>query len=324
MMQALTKKRVLVTGGTGLVGGHLTESLVARGAKVHITTRSHNPQSYFAGRSLGTKVVNAWCDITDFRRVIDVVTKYEIEYIFHVAAQSTVTAAYVNPYETFLTNVMGTVHILEAARRSPYIKAVIVASSDKAYGKDCLKATEVQKLAGDHPYEVSKSSADLIALSYYKTYGLPVAVSRFGNIFGPGDLNFSRLIPGIMDAVINQKVLEVRSDGNFTRDYLYVKDVVEGYVLLAEKIDKIAGEAFNFSANSNFSVKAMIEKISSILGQTCQYRVLNNHKNEIQEQSISNEKARRLLAWEPKYSFEEGVKETYIWYKKYFEETPNK
>jgi CDP-glucose 4,6-dehydratase len=246
-----------------------------------------------------------------------VISKYEIEYIFHVAAQPIVPTAFINPKETLEVNIMGTVNILEAARHYPKIKGVVAASSDKAYGKKCNNATETAPMAGDHPYDVSKSCADLIARTYAKTYNLPIAVSRFGNIYGPGDLNVNRIIPGIMKAIIFNETLEIRSDGTFIRDYVYVKDVADGYLLLMENIEKAKGEAFNFSTGYNFSVLQLIEKVSEVVGQKCKYKVVDNQKNEIPSQSLSYEKATKVLGWKSNYSFEDGVKETFEWYGKY-------
>ena len=318
MKHKLNEKSVLVTGAMGLVGGHLTEKLVELGANVHVTYRSHNPRSYFYKKNLDSKVISADCDIKNFQRVFDIVSKYEIEHIFHVAAQPIVYTAYSNPRETLESNIMGTVNILEAARLSPKIKGVVVASSDKAYGKKCDNAVETEPMAGDHPYDVSKSCTDLIARMYAKTYDLPVAVSRFGNIYGPGDMNFNRIVPGIMKAILNNKTLEIRSDGKFVRDYVYVKDVADGYVTLMENMNKIKGEAFNFSTGYNFSVIEIIKKIEKILNKKCEYKILNAQKNEIPEQSLSFEKATKVLGWKSQYAFEEGIVETYNWYQEYF------
>jgi len=311
-------KNVLVTGATGLVGGHIVEKLIAQGATVFITRRSTDSRSYFTKNDFGQKTISAFCDIKDYNRVFNVISKYEIEYIFHVAAQPIVTTAFVNPKEALEVNIMGTVNILEAARNCPQVKGVVVASSDKAYGKKCDNAAESAPMAGDHPYDVSKSCADLIARAYAKTYGLPVAVSRFGNIYGPGDLNLNRLIPGIMKALILEETLEVRSDGNFIRDYVYVKDVADGYLLLMENVVKFKGEAFNFSTGYNFSVLQLIEKISRVIGQECRYKILNNQQNEIPFQSLNYEKATKVLGWKSAHTFEEGIKETFEWYNKYF------
>ena len=314
----LKRKNVLITGATGLVGGHLAEKLVEMGSNVHITYRSFNPKSYFTGKKLNEKVVSVVCDIKDFNRVFDIIVKYEIEHIFHVAAQPIVDTAYINPRETFESNIMGTVNILEASRRSPKIKGVVVASSDKAYGKKCSNAKENEPMAGDHPYDVSKSCADLIARTYAKTYDLPVAVSRFGNIYGPGDFNFNRIMPGIMKAILKNETLKVRSDGKFIRDYVYVKDVADGYVILMENMDKAKGEAFNFSTGYNFSVVEMIKKVEKILNKKCKHKILNVQKNEIPFQSLNFEKAKKVLGWKSRYAFEEGIVETFDWYKELF------
>jgi len=311
-------KKILITGATGLVGGHITQKLIAQGANVFITRRSNDPRSYFNGNELEHGVISANCDIKDYNRVFDVISKYEIEYIFHLAAQPIVPVAFVNPKETLEVNIMGTVNILEASRHCLNIRGVVVASSDKAYGKKCDNATEATPVAGDHPYDVSKSCADLIARAYAKTYNLPIAVSRFGNIYGPGDLNINRIIPGIMKAIILDETLELRSDGTFVRDYVYVKDVADGYLLLMENMEKVKGEAFNFSTGYNFSVLDLIEKISKIVGKGCKYKILNTQKNEIPAQSLNYEKANKVLGWKPNYSFEEGIKETYEWYGRYF------
>ncbi|PIR75657.1 MAG: sugar dehydratase, partial [Candidatus Magasanikbacteria bacterium CG10_big_fil_rev_8_21_14_0_10_43_9] len=265
-MSSLSNKNIFVTGGTGLVGSHLVETLLEiEGANIVCLVREKNSKSYFYKQGFEDRVTIVYGDLNDKERIFNIVTAYEIDYIFHIGAQAIVQTSFINPYETFTSNIMGTVHVLEAARLSPRVKGVVVASSDKAYGKNCHNATEDNALAGDHPYDVSKSCTDLIALSYFKTYGVPVTVSRFGNIYGPGDLNMNRIIPGIMKSVIDSTNLELRSDGTFLRDYVYVKDVVDGYVTLAEKIDIAKGEAFNFSSGHNFSVLDLVSKVGSIV-----------------------------------------------------------
>lgn len=317
MKNYFKNKKVLVTGATGLVGGHIVDKLVAQGAIVFVTRRSKDFRSYFTEKKLDEKTISASCDIKDYSRVFDVISKYEIEYIFHLAAQPIVPTAFINPKEALETNIMGTVNILEAARNCPSIKGIVLASSDKAYGKKCDDATEAAPMAGDHPYDVSKSCADLITRAYANTYNLPVAVSRFGNIYGPGDLNTNRIIPGIMKAIISNETLEIRSDGTFIRDYVYVKDVADGYLLLMENIAKVKGEAFNFSTGYNFSVLQLIEKVSGVVGKKCKYEITNDQKNEIPSQSLNYDKAAKILGWKSNYTFEEGMKETFEWYKKY-------
>lgn len=315
-MSSLANKNIFVTGGTGLVGSHLVEKLLLlKPANIVCLDRSVDPNSYFCRQGLDKKVILAYGDLKDKERIFDIVTKYEINFIFHVAAQPIVPMAFINPYETLVSNIMGTVHILEAARLSPYIKGVVVASSDKAYGKHCDNAAEDNALSGDHPYDVSKSCADLISQTYYKTYGVPVTISRFGNIYGPGDLNTNRIIPGIMNSIINDARLDIRSDGTFKRDYVYVKDVVDGYICLAENIERAKGEAFNFSSGFNYSVLDLINKIGGLLGKKIDYKIVNNQKNEIPSQSLNFDKAMKVLGWKSEYSFEDGIKETYNWYK---------
>ncbi|MFA7653862.1 MAG: GDP-mannose 4,6-dehydratase [Candidatus Magasanikbacteria bacterium] len=318
-MSKLTNKNIFVTGGTGLVGSHLVEKLFAvNPAKIVCLVRSHDPQSYFYLNNSDKKVVSVFGDLNDKERIFNIITKYEISHIFHIGAQAIVHTALINPYEAIATNVMGTVNILEAARLSPLIQAVVVASSDKAYGKDCVNATEEHALAGDHPYDASKSATDLIAMAYHNTYGLPITVSRFGNIYGPGDLNFNRIIPGAMKAIIKDELLEIRSDGSFERDYVYVKDVVDGYISLAENIDKTKGQAFNFSSGINLSVLGLIAEMEKILNKKLKYTVLNIQKNEIPKQSLNFNKSKNVLGWRPSTDFTQATKETYQWYEKYF------
>lgn len=310
----LVNKNVLVTGGAGLVGSHVAEKLLALGAKVLVLDIVLEPKSYFAAQGLSKKCAVIMQDVRDAQKVKDIVKQNNIGYIFHLAAQALVPQALDDPYLTLDTNIMGTVSVLEAARLNRGVLGVVVASSDKAYGKKSFDVDEDQPLAGDHPYDVSKSAADLITTAYFQTYGVPAVVSRFGNIFGPGDLNFNRIVPGIMDAVINKHTLEIRSDGSFLRDYVYVKDVADGYAALAEQIEKTKGQAFNFSSGHNFSVIDLVKKISSILNKPVDYKVLNTQTNEIPAQKLNWEKAKRVLGWKPKFTLEEGVKETFEWY----------
>jgi len=319
-MSQLTNKNIFVTGGTGLVGAHLVKRLLElKPNKIVCLCRSKDPSSLFYFEKLDEKVISSYGDLKDKERIFDLISKHEINYIFHVAAQPIVPTAFINPYETLATNIMGTVNVLEAARMCPNIYGIVVASSDKAYGKDCFMADESQPLAGDHPYDVSKSCTDLISQTYAKTYGLPVAISRFGNIYGPGDLNFNRIIPEIMKAVAEDSILKIRSNGQFKRDYVYVKDVVDGYVCLAENIEKIKGEAFNFSSGQNFSVLKLVEDISKIIDAKVKFEIIDNQKNEIPEQSLNFSKAEKMLGWKSKHSFADGIKETHEWYKKYFD-----
>ncbi len=311
----LADKTILVTGGTGFVGSHLVEKLCASGARVVVPYRSVDPKSYFAIQKLQTKAVMTIADLKNYTRVLDIVTKYEITHIFHLAAQPIVTTAYINPLETMASNVMGTAHILEAARVSG-VKGVIITSSDKAYGKSKKQYEETDPLRGDHPYEASKSAADLLAHSYWKTYRLPVVVTRFGNIYGPGDLNFSRIVPGIMKAIFDKEVLHLRSDGTFVRDYVYVGDIVSAYMWILDHFDLVRGEALNVASDTSVSVLDLIKKSKSILHKPIRYSIDKTEVNEITYQHLSYEKIKKL-GWRPHISLKQGLTQTYKWYKKY-------
>ncbi len=314
-MNYFKNKNILVTGGTGFVGSHLVEELVNQGANVITTYLELDPLSYFFSQKLNEKVVMVQADVEDFEKMHDIITKNNIEYIFHLAAQAIVETAFYNPKRTLTTNIIGTINILESARLFPKVKAIIVASSDKAYGK-LIKGRykETDPLRGDHPYEVSKSSADLISYSYYKTYGVPVITTRFGNIYGEGDLNFSRIIPGILKSLIKNETLELRSNGKFIRDYLYVKDVVNGYLLLARNINRVKGEAFNFGSKETLSVLEVIKLIEKTLKKKVNYKILNSAKNEIPYQSLDFSKINRLFSWNPKYSLKNTIESIESWY----------
>jgi CDP-glucose 4,6-dehydratase len=311
-------KNVLVTGGTGFVGSHLVEELLKHGANVITTFEYTDPSSYFMVKGFDKKVTMVNIDIGQFDRVFDIVTKLEVEYIFHLAAQAIVTTAYANPRRTLESNIMGTTNVLESARLFPRVKAVVVASSDKAYGKLGVgKETyiETDPLKGDHPYDVSKSATDLIANMYFKTYQVPVVTTRFGNIYGEGDNNFSRIIPGIMMSLLKNQKLELRSDGKAVRDYLYVKDVAKGYLLLAEKIEETKGEAYNFGSNDTLSVIDLVEEISKALKTKVPFKVLNITKNEIPYQSLNYEKIKKL-GWKNDSLVNKTADDIYNWYKK--------
>lgn len=312
-MERIIGKSILVTGGTGLVGGHLVEALCERKCRVVVLYRSLDSRSYFASKKLSQKSIMVVGDLKDADRIFDIVTKYEIEYIFHLGAQAIVPTAYSNPLETIATNVMGTVHILEAVRRYPGIKGVVIASSDKAYGKSEKTYKESDPLCGDHPYEVSKSSADMIAFTYYKTYGLPIIITRFGNIYGPGDLNMSRIVPGIMKSILSGEKLVLRSDGTHIRDYIYVGDVVSGYLFLLSNIKKIKGEAFNLSSSDSISVVDLIRLAEKILHKKILYSIANTAVNEIPFQHLDYQKIQKF-GWTSKCTLRKGLPLTYAWY----------
>ena len=307
-------KNVLVTGGTGFVGSHLVEELINQGANVVTTFEYTDPSSYFMVKGFDKKVTMAKVDVAQYDEVFDLITKFEIEYIFHLAAQAIVTTAFANPRRTLESNIMGTTNVLESARLYPKVKAIVVASSDKAYGKLASgQYLETDPVRGDHPYDVSKSATDLISNMYFKTYQIPVVTTRFGNIYGEGDNNFSRIIPAIMKSLLNKETLELRSDGKSVRDYLYVKDVAKGYLMLAEKVDEIKGEAFNFGSNDTLSVIELIEEIEKELKIKVPYKVLNIAKNEIPYQSLNYEKIKKI-GWKNKENVKTTSKRIYDWY----------
>jgi CDP-glucose 4,6-dehydratase len=315
-MERLKGHNILVTGGTGFVGSHLCEALVGLGARVIVPYRSVDPSSYFSVKNLEKRVVMAQGDVTDRRRMVDIVTKYEIEDIFHLAAQPIVQTAYNNPIETITTNVLGAAHVLDAAWNSGTVKRIVMTSSDKAYGKSDKPYREDDPLRGDHPYEASKSAADMITQSYIRTYGAPVATVRFGNIYGPGDLNASRIIPGIMHTVVNGGQLVLRSDGTFVRDYVYVGDVVSAYIYLLEHFDTTKGETYNIASRISLSVVDLIKQSEKILGVPIRYVIKNTQVNEIPYQHLDWSKIAKV-GWSPKFTLEMGLLETFGWYKKH-------
>jgi len=308
-------KKVLVTGYEGFLGSNLTRKLIDLGARViglDIVTRRKKTilTPYFSKM----KIVKG--SVANYKLITKLIKSEKIEYIFHLAATSLVGNALNQPTRAFNTNIKGTWNILEASRQDKTVKGIIVASSDKAYGiQSKLPYKENSPLAGSHPYDASKSCADLLAYTYFHTYQLPVAITRCGNIYGPGDFNFSRIIPDAFRCLIRNNVLKIRSDGKFTRDYIHVDDVVNAYLLLARKMKKLklGGEAFNFSNESPISVLKLVKLMSSRI----RYKITNQAKYEIPHQYLSAAKARKILKWKPRYGLQEGLKETYSWYRDY-------
>jgi CDP-glucose 4,6-dehydratase len=313
----------LVTGATGLVGSWLVRRLVAMGAEVVCLVRDWVPQATVLNEPWIDRVRIARGDICDQSLVERVLGEYEIDTVMHLAAQAIVGVANRNPVSTFESNIAGTWSVLEACRRSPRVKQIVTASSDKAYG-DCstLPYIEATPLAGQHPYDVSKSCADLIARSYAVTYGLPVAITRCGNFYGGGDLNWNRIVPGTIRGVLRGQAPVIRSDGQFVRDYFYVEDGAAAYMLLAEKLaenPQLRGEAFNFSNETQISVLELVARIQREMNSNYVPRILGEASNEIRNQHLSAEKARTVLHWQPLYSLEDGLRETIAWYKTFLE-----
>jgi CDP-glucose 4,6-dehydratase len=308
-------KNILITGATGLVGGNLAQRLTNEGANVVALVRSKNPKSYFSTENLESKATLAYGDLSNLEKICGIMGRYEIEYVFHLAAQPIVTTAKENPYETFTTNIAGTLNILEAIRRSSTVKSAIIASSDKSYGESpALPYTEDMPMNGVFPYDASKSCADIISLSYARTYGLPIAVTRCANIYGAGDLNFNRLIPGAIKAGLTDTTLDIRSDGKMVREYLHVSDVVDAYLMLADKINDVKGEAFNFTNGESTNVIETIAKVSEALETDITINILNTAKGEIPSQTLSCEKAKSRLGWSARCNLSAGLRLTIPWY----------
>lgn len=315
-------KKVLLTGATGLVGSWLAKALREEGAEVVALVRDWDPQSEYI-RNEGYKqdsIVNG--ALEDYFAVERAINEHEVSIVFHLAAQAIVGAAHRSPLPTLEANVRGTYNLLEACRvHADRVKAVVVASSDKAYGTSPeLPYVESMPLRGLQPYEVSKSCADLIAQSYAHTYAMPVVIGRCGNIYGGGDLNWSRIIPGTIRSLLNGQRPEIRSDGTFLRDYIYVKDVASAYLAMAQAALKTEhrGEGFNFSPEKALSVLDVVAAVQRAVGREDLQPVIRNEAvGEIHSQYLDASKANRELGWSPKYSLDQGLVETVKWYREY-------
>lgn len=312
-------RSVLVTGCTGLLGSWLVEELVNREAQVTAIVRDLVPRSRLYKDARQDKINIVHGQIEDLSVLKRTIAEYEIDTVFHLAAQTIVGVANKDPLGTFEANIKGTWNVLEACRQVGGVSRIVVASSDKAYGdQDILPYDENTPLQGEHPYDVSKSCADLICRTYYVSYGLPVCVTRCGNFYGGGDLNFNRIVPDTIRSSLVQKPVTIRSDGSYIRDYFYVRDGALAYLHLAEKMDnsKIWGEAFNFSNELQLTVLEIVDKVLLLMNQShLKPIILNQAKNEIKHQYLSAQKARDILQWVPCYSLEQGLQETINWYK---------
>ncbi len=315
-------KNVFITGCTGLLGSWLTKALVERGANVIGLIRDLVPKSNLNWSGFNKKITTIRGELEDYVLLERALNEYEIDSVYHLGAQTIVTIANRNPISTFETNIKGTWNLLEACRRSPKIERIIFASSDKAYGaQDKLPYNEETPLEGRHPYDVSKSCADLLCQSYHETYNLPVCITRCGNFYGGGDLNFNRIVPGTIRSVLNKEQPIIRSNGKMIRDYFYIEDGVEAYLTLAEKMDEdnIHGEAFNFSNEEPLTVLEIVDKILAVMDCDLEPIVLNKSSNEIESQFLSANKARKILKWKPLYTMEDGLKKSTDWYKAFFQ-----
>jgi CDP-glucose 4,6-dehydratase len=312
---------VFITGATGLVGSWLVKKLIEAEADIVCLVRDWVPQSELVRANLIDKVKVVRGDVRDQADLERILGEHEIDTVIHLAAQTIVGIANRNPVSTFESNIQGTWSLLEACRRSPLVKQVVIASSDKAYGdQEILPYDETTPLQGQHPYDVSKSCADLISYSYAKVYNLPVVITRCGNFYGGGDLNWNRIVPGTIRSVLRGQRPIIRSDGTFIRDYFYVEDGAAAYMFLAEKLaekPELKGEAFNFSNEIQITVSELTTRILRAMNSDLQPDIRNEASNEIKHQYLSAQKARTMLGWSPLFDLEEGLERTIDWYKEF-------
>jgi CDP-glucose 4,6-dehydratase len=314
---------VLVTGATGLLGGRLVHRLVEAGSDVTCVVRDWVPRSELVRSGDIERVRVARGDVRDGPLLERVLAEDAVHTVFHLAAQTIVSIANRNPLSTWETNIGGTWALLEACRRVPGVQEIVVASSDKAYGEaDALPYTEDTPLRPQYPYDVSKACADMIAHSYCRTFSLPVAVTRCGNLFGEGDLNWSRIVPGTIRSALRGEPPVIRSDGTPRRDYLYVEDAVAAYLLLAEALHRrseLRGRAFNFSYGQPLSVLEIVEAVLEAADSAVRPSVQGMALAEIRDQYLDSTFARRALGWEPTHGLQEGLRRTIRWYRQFFE-----
>jgi len=321
MSQFWQDRPVFVTGATGLVGGWLVKRLLAAKAEVVCLVRDWVPQCELVrlGDIERVKVVRG--DITDQALMERALGEHEIVTVMHLAAQTIVGIANKNPISTFEANIKGTWVLLEACRRSPGVKQIVVASSDKAYGdQEILPYDETTPLQGQHPYDVSKSCADLISHTYAESYGLPVTITRCGNFYGGGDLNWNRIVPGTIRSVLRGQRPVIRSDGLFVRDYFYVEDGAAAYMSLAEQMaarPELRGEAFNFSNEIQVTVLDLVQRILTLMDSDLEPEIRNEASNEIRHQYLSARKAREMLDWSPLFSLDSALSTTIDWYREF-------
>jgi CDP-glucose 4,6-dehydratase len=314
-------KKVVITGFEGFLGANLTRELLKEGALViGIDSKTNRKDTLFTKDDY-KRITVIQADVADFELVKKIIFRNKIQVVFHLAAEAIVDRSFENPLNTFTSNIEGTWNILEASRQAgKNIEAVIIASSDKAYGShEKLPYTESSSLKGSHPYDVSKSCADLISYTYAKSYNMPVAVTRCGNIYGPGDFNFSRIIPDTIRCALTGNCFLIRSDGKFLRDYVYVDDIVNAYLTLATKMNilDLQEKTFNFSNNHPYSVLEVVKMIYDLIGRKPDYKILNKSKHEIRNQYLSSQKALRILGWKPEFSLRQGLERTISWYRDY-------
>jgi CDP-glucose 4,6-dehydratase len=315
-------RRVFITGCTGFLGSWLTCELVHRGADVIGLIRDQAPNSELVRSKTIDQIAIVWGDVNDYPLMERALAEYEIEIVFHLAAQTIVGIANRTPLSTFETNIKGTWVLLEATRRNPTVKAVVMASSDKAYGdQQQLPYTEDAPLQGGHPYDVSKSCADLIAQAYARTFEIPILITRFANLYGGGDLNWNRIVPGTIRSVLRGERPIIRSDGTFKRDYIYIQDAVSGYMLAAERLyedQALCGRAFNFGLDKPATAREIVDTIIGLSEYPgLEPVVLDEAQNEIRDQYLASHRAHQELGWRPIYNTRRGLEEAMKWYESF-------
>lgn len=320
-------ERVLVTGATGLIGSWLCRRLNEVGAEVVALVQDNDALTELSrSGTLGAcRIVNG--ELEDYGAIERAIHREETATVFHLGAQTLVGAARRAPHATFEANIRGTYNLLEAIRRSAgVVRRAVIASSDKAYGTQAtLPYTEDTPLQGLDPYSASKSCTDLITQSYASTYGLPINIARCGNVYGGGDLNWSRIVPGTIRSLLHREAPILRSDGTYIRDYIFVDDVVDGYLAIADGIDRgVCGEAFNISTEEALTVLNLVTTIRSMMDcDDIPFDIQATASHEIHDQHLSAAKARAVLGWEPRFGLQRGLAETIAWYREYLTTTSN-
>lgn len=313
--------KVLVTGADGFIGSHVAKALIGKGAEVTTIVRDIKRKNNIDILGLKGDINIVHGDLTIYENCQRTVNEYDIEFCFHIAAQAIVGPANRSPLSTFESNIKGTWNMLEACRASKTIKGLVVASSDKAYGQQKkLPYTEESPLSGYYPYDASKACSEMLARSYFMTYGLPLTITRNANTYGPADMNLSRIIPDMITTLLKNKVPVIRSDGSPERDYMYIKDAVRAYIVLAENLHRkeVLGQAFNFGTGRPISVLDLYKKIIGLMGKNIKPKILGEAKNEIDRQYLDSAKAKKVLDWKAEYDLDSGLKETIEWYRSYF------
>lgn len=312
---------VLVTGADGFIGSHVAKALIEKGAEVTTIVRDIKKTNNIDILNLRNEINIVHGNLINFEYCERTLNEYDIEFCFHIAAQTIVRRANRSPLSTFESNIKGTWNILEACRLSKNINGLIIASSDKAYGQQKkLPYTEDSTLNGYFPYDASKVCAEILGRCYFMSYSLPLAITRNANTYGPADMNLSRIIPDVITKLIKNEMPIIRSDGTPERDYMYIKDAVNAYLTLAENLHKkeVLGESFNFGTNKPISVLKLYKKIIKLMSKKVEPKILGEAKNEIDKQYLDSSKAKKILNWGPKYDLDFGLRETIDWYKEYF------